>query len=938
MKRLSTILLLLVSAFVVVSAQQKVSIKGIVLSNADNEPIEQASIRVLNAKDSTYIAGTATNQEGAFSIAVSPGKYILNTSYLGYRSEHLDVNATKNPTSISTIRLHDDGVLLGEAVVTAKAAEIAVRGDTVEYNADSYKVQESAVLEDLLKKMPGAEVDSEGKITINGKEIKKILVDGKEFFSTDPKVASKNLPAQMIEKLQVLDRKSDMAQMTGFDDGDEETVINLTVKKGMKEGLFGNTIAGAGNHGKYGLSGIANYMRNENQVTVIAGSNNTNNEGFTDDPGGSFRGIRPRGGLSFGGQNGVLNSTNGGVNFAISSSPKLQWGGNARFGDSKNDVELKSYTQRYTVGKEGKDQFENKTSFGQNKSTNFNTDLRFEWTPDSLTKIIFSPNIQYGKNHNNQESGFLTTYENPADSINWGQSRVYSEGDSRSVSGRLEISRQLGKKGRVLSLSLSGGFNDLDNNGTNWSKTTFRENQRDSVDLKDQIFNQKNKGHNWRGYISYVEPIGNNNFIQLNYSYRKNYSESDKETFLNNGADDYSIVDTTATKKLENNFINQEIGINFKAVREKYDYTIGAALQPSSSESWTITPKVRSKVSNSVLNFAPVAQFNYRWDRRRSMRVNYNGTTSQPSTIQLSDVRDESNPMNITYGNPDLKPSFSNRFRIRYHMFNPEQRSAFIIGADLTFTTNDIVDKTLRRSNGVSETTYANTSGNWESSARMIINKPLKNKKFSINSFTMIRYRANNGFLLEEDSTKAIIEYKNTSKSITLMERIGLQYRSDMFDFGVGGNINYQGTRNSLEQSTNSNRDIYNYGGNFTSTVYLPFDITFMTDLIYSGNSGTTAGYNKNEWIWNASIAKQIFKAKNGTIKFNIYDILQNQTNISQSSSASAFTETITNTLGSYFMFSFVYRFQIFKGGAKMGDMDSFQDRERFGGGRPPRR
>lgn len=920
MKRLSFLIILIIASSFYISAQNKNRITGTVYDNKTKESIIQASVRILSAKDSTFITGVATNLKGEFTANVNPGRYLVAISYLGYSESYYKANTTSGSVALGDIFMHEEGFLLSEAVVTAKMAEIAVKGDTIEYNANSYKVQESAVVEDLLKKLPGAEVDSDGKITINGKEITKILVDGEEFFSSDPKVASKNLPASMVEKLQVLDRKSDMARMTGFDDGDEETVINLTVKPGMKEGLFGQANAGIGNHDRYGLNGMANYMRNKNQMTVIAGSNNTNNEGFTDNAGGTFGGMRG-GRMSFGGRNGITQSHNGGLNFALNPSKKLKWGGNIRFGDTENDVEKRSFEERYQVSdsiktnsREGST-FSYQNGWGENKSTNLGADFRFEWTPDTLTKIIFSPNIQYGKNRNFQTGDELMTYGNANDTVNWGDTKSFSEGDNYSSSGRLEISRTLGKPGRVLSMSLSGGFNNLENDGTNYSHITYRKENGDSLAIKDQIYNQQNKGHNWRAYISYVEPIGRNNFIQFAYSYRKNYSESDKQTFLNDGTQNYSIVDTTSTKKLENNFINQQIELNFKAVREKYNYTLGVALQPSSSESNIIIPDRESeKVKNTVLNFAPVGQFNYMWDRRHNLRVNYEGRTDQPSVTQLSNVRDVSNPNNITYGNPDLKPSFEHRFRIRYQKFNPEQASAFMVFGNFNFINNNIVSKTINLDKGVRESTYANVDGNWSGNMRMIFNRPLRNKKFSINSMSFIQNRVSSAFI---DSTK------NKTNNFTLMEDLGLNFRSELFDMGVRGNINYTKTTNSLSSLKQSNRSVYNYGGSFNTTWYLPKNWTLDTDITYSGNSGVSESFNKNEWVWNASFSKQILKAKNGTIKLNIYDILEQKTNITQSASDTGYSETVTNTLRPYFMASFVYKFQIFKGGASMNDMNS---------------
>lgn len=929
MKKLLLAFAMVICILLPLAAQNNIRITGTVLDKTDNSPIEQASIRILKERDSTYVTGLATDDAGKFLITVNPGKYIVSVSYLGYKESFTNVDASKKSVVMDNILLSADGIMLSEAVVTAKAAEIAIKGDTVEYNADSYKVQPSAVVEDLLKKMPGAEVDSEGKITVNGKEIKKILVDGKEFFSSDPKVASKNLPAAMVDKLQVLDRKSDMAQMTGFDDGDDETVINLTIKKNMKQGLYGSTTSGLGSDDRYGVSGIANYMHNDSQFTLMGGSNNTNNEGFTDNAGNSFRGFRPSG-INFGGGNGIIKSTSGGFNFSMTPSDKLKWGGNTRAGRTENDIITSKQVERFTPNNPKGNLFQNTNNKGENKSDNYGVDFRFEWTPDSLTKIIFSPNLQYGKNRTSNISEFISSYEDVNDSINWGNSTYFSEGETRSANARLEISRKLGKKGRVVSLSLSGGFTDLDNDIDSWSKKATREDLKpDSISIIDIHTKQKNNGHNWRAYLSYVEPIGRNNFIQFNYSFRKNYSVADQNTFRNDGSGNYTIIDSTATKNLKNDFINQEIGINFKSVRAKYNYTIGVMLQPSRMNNWIITPKESAEISNNVLNYAPVAQFNYLWDKRHNLRIDYSGSTTQPTTTQLSSVRDESDPLNISYGNPNLKPTFSNRFRMRYQKFNPEKASAIMVFGGFDFASNDIVSRTTTLSGGRQERTFDNINGNWSTNLRLIMNRPLKNKKFSINSMSFMSYARNNAY---------IDTLRNTANNLNLAESLGLQYRSDVVDFGLRGNIRYTTTNNSLGNL--QDRTVYNYGGTFNTTLYLPYNFVVDTDLNYSANAGTTQGFELNEWLWNASVSKQVFKAKNGTLKLSIYDILHQKTNISQSFSTESTSESRTNVLESYFMFSFIYRFQIFKGGAKMSDMSN-DSGPRFGppggGGRPPR-
>ena len=879
------------------------TIKGKLIDDATQEAIPEANIRILNQKDSTYVTGKASEKNGTFSIPISNGNYIVQISYIGYSDLFKDVSVNnKNATAnLGTLSLIEDGVLLSDALVTAKALEVVVRGDTVEYNADSYKVTESAVIEDLLKKMPGVEVDADGKITVNGQEIKKILVDGKEFFSDDPKVASKNLPAKMVDKLQVLERRTDMSLMTGFDDGDEEMVINLTVKPGMKEGVFGNAFAGYGSQDRYEANAMVNYMRDKDQLTFLGGLNNTNNAGFSDLASAMFGGSGGRGRGRWGGRSGITKSANAGLNFSKEFNEKLKLGGNVRYGDTDTDMSSSVYTQNLLSSE---NTFERENNVSNNYSQNINMDFRLEWEPDSMTKFIFRPNASFYNNNRSEVSDF-STVRAEGDTINHGDSQYFSEGTGKSIGGTLEASRKLGSTGRVLSFSVGGGINDSENNAENFSNTFYSSRLDDII---DQRIKNTNDGKNLRFYASYVEPLGKNNFLQLAYNYRYNRSESDRDTRtkdINTG--EYTVLDTAYSKRLENDFHNQNVELNFRATRDKYNYMVGVSMQPSKSESKIYKGEtLEESVSQNVINFAPMAQFNYMWSRQKNLRLNYYGRTNQPSVSQLSSVKDFSNPLNISYGNPDLKPAFDHRLRLRYRNFNPENNSAYMFMTNLGFTVNDIVSSTITdRETGRRESTYENINGNWNANARFMTNQPLRNIKFSVFSMTFANYNNSNGFSNLE---------KNTSKRLNLGETLGLNYRSDQFDFSVRGNVSYNKVDNSLEGQ--QNQEYFNYGGNASTTIYLPFDFLVESDLNYSTNSGYADGFDQKEFLWNAAISKQLFKQKNGTIRFKIYDILKQKSDISRSVTANYIRDTTTNTLTSYFMFHFVYRFNIFKGGS----------------------
>jgi len=900
------------------------AITGKLIDKETEEPVPQANVRVLKQADSTFVTGKASDNTGAFTIPVSSGAYIVQISYIGYNDvyRNVEVSSSRPQARLGNVILSADNILLSETVVTAKAAEITVRGDTLEYNADSYKVTESAVVEDLLKKMPGVEIDSEGKITVNGKEIKKILVDGEEFFSDDPKVASKNLPAKMVDKLQVLERRSEQSQMTGFDDGEEENVINLTVRPGMKEGLFGNAFAGYGSEERYEGNAMVNYMKNKDQYTFIGGINNTNNAGFSDLASSMFSGMGGgrggRGGM-FGGSNGIATSANAGGNFSKQFTPELKLGGNIRYGFTDNNILSDVFTQNIlSTG----NTLETESNSVNNKSQNFNMDLRLEWEPDSITRVIFRPRVSFYDNKRNETGDFFTSSEMTGDTINYGASDYFSEGQGKDISFNLDASRELGKEGRILSVQLRGQTGDSDNSGTSVSGTYYKGTRPD--DIIDQQFTNANNNQSWRGYLSYVEPIGKDNFIQLAYQYSQNRSESDKDTRSRDEAGNYTVLDSLYSKRLENNFVRQELEVNFKSVREKYDYMIGFSMQPSSSRSKTfIGSDMIYDGKQDVINYAPMAQLNYRWSRTHNLRIRYSGNTEQPSISQLSPVVDVSNPLNISYGNPDLNPSFEHRFNIRYQKSNPEKASSFATFVNAGYMTNDIVSSTFTDvTTGRKETTYRNVAGNWNANGRMMFNLPLRNIKFSIFNMSFASYNHTNGFSNNE---------MNTNKRASLTEVLGLNYRSDQFDFAIRGNVNYNNVTNSLEGQQDQN--YLNYGGNARTAVYLPWDLTLESDVNYSTNSGYADGFEQNEWLWNASLQKTLFKQKNGTIRFKIYDILQQRSNISRSVTSNYIRDTTTNTLTSYFMVHFIYRFNIFKGGATQSDMMQERGTGRFHGG-----
>ncbi|HBK32153.1 MAG TPA: TonB-dependent receptor [Porphyromonadaceae bacterium] len=881
------------------------NITGTVIDAQNREALPGVTIRLLQKSDSTLITGTLSQENGSFSMYAPKGAYFTRISYIGYADVIQQVNiSSESPfAELDTIALHEQDILLNEMVFTAVAPEIILKGDTLEYDAGRHKLSESAMVEDLLKKLSGVEVGADGKIKVNGKEIKEILLEGKEFFSSDPKVASKNLPAKMIDKVQVVDKKSESEKTTGFDDGEEQMVINLTVKPSMKRGAFGNLNAGYGSKNRYETSAMVNSMIGEDQMTFIGGLNNTNNGGLMGGYGNtmSMGFIGGGGGMYSGASGGVGRSGNAGSNFNKTFSDKFDLGGSVNY-DASNSEELsKTHTQNLlSSGNTNEDK--NDRSFEQSHHINF--DLQLEWRPDTLTSINFRPNLSLSQNRGTRSGTFVTASAERNDTINQGNSDYSSEGNNNNFGANLNISRRFRKPGRNIHFSVNISENETRNKAENRSDTHY--NGTKPSDRIDQRITNNNNSSSFGTFLSYMEPLGKAYFLQLTYQYRQNGSESDRDTRTADSLGQYTVFDKQYSKRYVNNNNNQDLSLTFRARKEKYTYSAGLSLYPSTSKRKTfIGDSLANDIEQPATNFSPNAQFFYNWSRQKSIRFNYRGNTQQPSVDQLSSVVDISDPLNITYGNPHLRPSFRHRMDVQYQHAEHEKNRFYMLYGNFNLTQNAIVSSRYTDpATGRNENTYKNVNGNWNVDLSFITNQPFINKKFSFNSSTYGGYNETAGFSNNE---------QNISRQINLSENLSFNYRSEKVSVTLNGNISYNDVKNSI--GGQNDRQYVNYGGSTNALLELPYDIKLQTDIRYSSNSGYSDGFKQNELWWDAAIEKQILRKKNGTIRFKIYDILQQRSNIQRMVSSNYITDTTTNTLTGYFMFHFIYRFNFFKGG-----------------------
>ena len=815
--RFSILLLLIGVLFPLTSMAQHVTIKGIVRDALDNEPLPRVSVRLLHAKDSAYVAGTSGNTQGVFQFNPVPhGRYIVQFSFLGYTTQCVNVNtrSVRSQYNMGEILMSTGDVMLAEATVVGKAPEVVVKEDTVEFNADSYKTQPSAVVEDLLKRLPGVEVDENGKITANGKEVTKILLDGKEFFSDDPKVASKNIPVEMVQKLQVVDRKSDLARITGVDDGEEETVINLTIKPGMKQGWFGEIQGGYGyrlmnndntSPHRYQGGAMVNYIKDDDQFTLILNSNNVNSTGFTDQGQGQFR--------RWGGNNGIATSHSLGVNFNVGNQEIFRVGGDVMYSYNDRDTRKRSNRQDFfTDSTSYSDLLSQSNDIGQQISGRF----RIQWNPDSLNTFEFRPRISVNLNESRllEESNAFAG-DAARTQVNRNYNLNSSNGVSLRTSGELIYNRQLtSKPGRSISVHGRSNFDNTTEQGNSIDKTWYYL-LGDTTDL-----NQTSNDHSWsNGYsarFTYTEPIGNPEkgmFLTFALRSQGNFRNADKYTYTADELGDYSLTpDTAYSNSFRNMNITNSAQVGFRHVTRNLNYNVGLSFEPTTTSSQDLFKPQNNIATYTVYNWAPFMWLTYKVGKQTSLRMWYNGRTEQPTIAQLQPVPDISNPLNIVMGNPDLDPSFTHRLRLRFSDYDTNTQRSIMAHLRANYTMNSIISATQYNSEtGGRVTTYENVDGVWNVNGMFMITLPFRDKRWQFNNFTRLGYSSSAGKNNNE---------LNRANQISAGESISLAFRSTYFDTELRGRYNLQYVRNTVQ--TGNNRTVHGYGGTYSFTVNTP--------------------------------------------------------------------------------------------------------------------
>ena len=972
MKR--SILSMLLMLVAIASLAQERLISGKITDRDTKDPVEQVTIQLLKT-DSTYVSGAISNERGLFHVnAPANGKYLLKITSVGYKPtvKRIQISEDKN-LAMGNVVIGADAIMLKGAVVTAMAQKVSLKEDTFVYNSAAYRTPEGSVVEELVKRLPGAEVSDDGTIKINGKEVKKILVDGKEFMTGDTKTALKNLPTSIIDKIKAYDEKSDLSKVTGIDDGEEQTVLDFGVKKGMNKGVISNIDLGVGNKNRYNMRGMGGYFANNNRFMLFANANNTSDRGFGGGPGRGF----------WGGANGLNASKMIGANYNYELKDKFKFNTSLRWNHSDGDVWSSRSSENF-MGTSSS--FSNSLSQSYSRSNSWNGNIRLEWMPDSMTNILFRPSISWSSSDGlsgsqsasyNKDPYTITTKdplsEEGIEEMEKAEAMVNSQltngitySDNNNINGMLQVNRKLGNKGRNITFRVDAKYTDNDSKSISLNNAKLYLVQtaegKDSTYQTNRYNLTPSKNYSYAGQLTYSEPLWKATFLQFSYKFTYSYSKSDRSTYdfskyamsgdhEYRGWDSYlnpfaghlnDYRDDNLSRFSEYRNYNHDIQVMMRFIRQKYNLNFGVMVQPQQSKYIQDYQGVHVDTVRNVVNMSPTLDFRYRFSKMSNLRVNYRGTTSQPSISQLLDITDNSDPLNISKGNPGLKPSFTQNFRLFYNNFVQNHNKGIMTFVNFSTTNNSISNKvTYDETTGGRITRPENINGNWNAMGAFMFNCSIDSAGvWNINTGAHANY---NNYVSYLSLDKKSDSQKNTTRSITWRQNLSFSYRNDWAEFSLDGTLTYNKAKNKLQPTSNLETWQFSYGPSMTLTA--PWGTSLNSSLSINSRRGyNDSSMNTDEFVWNAQLSQGFLKGKPLTIMLQFYDLLRQQSTFSRAISATSRTDTEYNAINSYAMLHVVYRLNLFGGKeARKGGFDgpggpggrpNFHGRP-FGGGHP---
>jgi hypothetical protein len=901
-------------------AQKNGSVKGVSFDTISKQPVTAATVTVLEKKDSSLVSFIVTDNEGRFELKGIPiGEYRLLITHVNYRNSNTFftiTNENKN-AELGNIVMNDVNKVLSEVVITNEAPPVTLINDTIQYNAGSFKTQPNANVEQLLKKLPGMKVEKDGTIKAQGEKVNRVLVDGKDFFGTDPKVATKNLPADAVDKVQVYDKQSDQAQLTGFDDGNYEKIINLKLKKDKKKGLFGKVNAGGGTNERYEGKFNVNSFKGARQFSAIGMGNNTNSEGFSFMDILNFTGELAR--MQRGGAGGNINinissddaaamGTGGNQNNGINTT----WGGGLNYNNiigNKIDFQSNYFYNRYNPNTESHIQrqyflpdsfyFYKQNSFADNLTNSHRFNINALIQIDSMSSLRIIPSFSYQKTKNRSQTDYQT-FSGDKVLTNEGFSNNTANNEGYNFRNEAIYRKKFNRRGRTFSLSLQTSLNESNGDGSLSSITSFY-NPNGSLLKRDTLNQLNNTEGDLRSYNAravYTEPLWKKTLLEFSAGKSNSKSTAQKITYDHNKQNGkYDQLNKFLSNDFENTYSFSNAGIRMRTQKRKYNYSFGLTWQQAELQGKVITGIKDSLISKTFHNLLPNARFQFNFSKFKSLSLNYSTSTNQPSMQQLQPVPDNSNPLNIREGNPDLEQEYTHTIMGHLNLVSPYKNKNLFMFFNMQATQNKIVNYDIVDQLGIKTTKPVNVNGVYNLNSTTSYNMPIRFLKGTIEISSNVGYFKGKQFI-------------NTVGNIIKTVSLGPDLRLDMspddkLNLSLSAGLNYNKTKYSLQSSLNTNYLSQEY--NASVDWQMPAGFFFATDFTYTINSQRAAGFNTKVPLWNASISKQLLHFNRGEIKLSAIDLLDKNIGISRSTNQNYIEDSRIKTLRRFFMLSFTY-------------------------------
>lgn len=945
MKKICFVFLALLAALAPAIAQTG-TLRGVFADKADNAPLIGVSVLLTSLEDSTQRRGSVTDVEGRFQFNNIPlGRYALKATYLSYADAQQNVNLRDSLLDLGIVALVSDAKLLKEVQVVEQMNTTVQRGDTTEFNAGAFKTNPDADAEELIKKMPGITVEN-GVVKAQGEDVKQVTVDGQAFFGDDATIALRNLPAEVIDKIQVFDKLSEQAQLTGFDDGNSSKTINIVTKADRRNGQFGKLYAGYGDQDRYQSGANINFFKGTRRISFVGMANNINQQNFTSQdllgvsgsgganggPGGRSGGGRgnaggqggggyPGGGGQGGGgasnfligqQGGIAATQAVGLNYSDKWGKKVDVTASYFFNRSDNNA-IQELTREYFLGGDSSQTYQESSASGK---LNFNQRInaRLQWNLDSLNTFILTPKLNFQSNRALNNS-LADNFAPDNTLLSHTQNDYNTNNNGYNLSGDLLWRHKFDRQGRTLSAGLTVTANKKTPESFLMAENSFYEQGIPQMELLNQRSNTLTTGMNYAPNVAYTEPLGKTGQLSLNYNASFNRNKSDKQTFNYNPLEGrYAVLDTSLSSNFNNDYNTHRAGLTYRYRTEKINGQIGVNYQHAELSGTQVFPSPLdlNKTFESVL---PSAMLNFRFSKNNNLRLMYRTSTNAPSVWQLQSVVDNSNPLLLSTGNPDLKQDFSHSLNARYVVTNPAKSTNLFLGLFATFTQDYIANSTLFAANdtlitdqgivvprGAQLSIPTNLNGYQNLRAIFTYGFPIKPLKINMNLTSGVSYARTPG-LLDGITNKSTAW--TPSQGIVISSNI-----SEKIDFSLGYTANYSIVRNDSRPDLNN--DYFVQNGNFRVNWQFWKGIVFQNDMTESLYRGLSSAYNSDYLLWNMSLGKKLFKGDAGEIKLGVYDLLNQNNNISRTVTGNYVEDARSNVLNRYFMLTFTYRLKNF--------------------------